>query len=89
MAPRTRGGPKHIGSIDGDCRVDAPVHRAVLAPAGTATFSTASASAPAVVPAVAVEAIHLEFKRGALGVSVTWPVSTAAACAAWLREVLR
>jgi transposase len=33
--------------------------------------------------------IRLEFKRGALGVSVTWPVSAAADCAAWLREVLR
>jgi transposase len=49
---------------------------------------------PAPAPAaasvnVAAEAIHLEFKRGALGVSVTWPVSAAADCAAWLREVLR
>jgi transposase len=35
------------------------------------------------------EMIALEFKRGALGVSVTWPVSAAADCAAWLREVLR
>jgi transposase len=33
--------------------------------------------------------IRLEFKRGVLGVSVTWPVSAAADCAAWLREVLR
>jgi transposase len=49
-----------------------------------------SAPAPAVAcVAVAAEAIHLEFKRGVLGVSVTWPVSAAADCAAWLREVLR
>lgn len=47
-------------------------------------------SAPAsTVDAVAAELIHLEFKRAALGVSVTWPVSAAADCAAWLREVLR
>lgn len=49
-------------------------------------------SAPALPVAcvnVVAEAIHLEFKRGALGVSVTWPVSAAADCAAWLREVLR
>lgn len=45
-------------------------------------------SAPA-VDSVAAESIHLEFKRGALGVSVRWPVSAAADCAAWLREVLR
>ncbi|MEJ7686699.1 MAG: transposase [Variovorax sp.] len=45
---------------------------------------------PAAAPVtVAAQAIHLEFKRGALGVSVTWPVSAAADCAAWLREVLR
>ncbi|WP_159274054.1 IS66-like element accessory protein TnpA [Variovorax boronicumulans] len=39
--------------------------------------------------AVTAGAIHLEFKRGTLGVSVTWPVLAAADCAAWLREVLR
>ena len=33
--------------------------------------------------------IRLELKRGALGVSVTWPISAAAECAAWLREVPR
>jgi len=43
-------------------------------------------SAPAVA---AAEEICLEFKRGAIGVSVTWPVSAAADCAVWLREVLR
>ena len=49
-----------------------------------------SAPAPAVAcVAVAAEAIHLEFKRGVLGVSVSWPVLAAADCAAWLREVLR
>ena len=35
------------------------------------------------------EMITLDFKRGTLGVTVTWPVSAAADCAAWLREVLR
>ena len=50
-----------------------------------------SAPAPAIVAvaAVAAEEIRLEFKRGAIGVSVTWPASAAADCAAWLREVLR
>ncbi|MNR25385.1 Transposase [compost metagenome] len=47
-------------------------------------------SAPAIVAvAGAAEEIRLEFKRGAIGVSVTWPVSAAADCAAWLHEVLR
>jgi transposase len=38
---------------------------------------------------VATGEIRLELKRGALGVSVTWPISAATECAAWLREVLR
>ncbi|HDS1534474.1 TPA: transposase [Stenotrophomonas maltophilia] len=44
---------------------------------------------PARPPDPTTEMITLEFKRGALGVSVTWPVSAAADCATWLREVLR
>lgn len=35
------------------------------------------------------DAITLEFKRGALGVSGTWPVGAASACANWPREVFR
>lgn len=49
---------------------------------------TPTPSAPA-VDAVAAESIRLEFERGTLGVRVTWPVSAAADCAAWLRKVLR
>jgi len=48
-----------------------------------------SPPSPSPAPAVALEGIRLEFKRGAIGVSVTWPISAAADCAAWLREVLR
>ncbi|WP_426390815.1 IS66-like element accessory protein TnpA [Variovorax sp. R-27] len=47
-----------------------------------------SMPAPAVT-AAATEEIRLEFKRGAIGVNVTWPASAAAGCAVWLREVLR
>ena len=39
MALDPRGGSSAIGSIDGDCRVCAPVHRAVVAPAITAALS--------------------------------------------------
>lgn len=83
MAPRTRGESSSTGNVDGGCRVDTAVHRAVVAP-----LSPVSAAAPAVA-AAAVEEIRLEFKRGTIGVSVTWPVSAAANCGAWLREVLR
>lgn len=45
-------------------------------------------STPTATEVAAVE-IRLELKRGAIGVSVTWPISAAAECAAWLREVLK
>lgn len=34
-------------------------------------------------------AIRLELKRGALAVNVVWPLSAAADCAGWLRELLQ
>ncbi|MBT2303987.1 transposase [Variovorax paradoxus] len=58
-------------------------------------FVALSLPAPPPSPALSrtaaapVEAIRLELKRGALGVSVAWPVSAATDCAAWLRELLR
>jgi transposase len=33
--------------------------------------------------------IRIELQRSGVSVSVTWPVSAAAECATWLREVLR
>lgn len=33
--------------------------------------------------------IRLELKRGALGVSIAWPICKASECAAWLRELLQ
>ena len=53
---------------------------------------------PAVPPAVSVapaalaappQQIDLQLQRGALAVKVTWPMSAAGDCAAWLRELLR
>lgn len=41
------------------------------------------------VAAVPAEAIRLEFKRGTLVASVTWPTSAADECAAFLRELFR
>jgi transposase len=54
-------------------------------------------SMPAAVPeavapaemATGTSEICLQIKRGAVQVSVSWPRGDAAACAAWLREVLR
>ena len=33
--------------------------------------------------------IELELQRGVLSVKVSWPLASASACAAWLREILR
>lgn len=44
---------------------------------------------PPTAAAPILDDISLEFKRGAVLVSVRWPMSAAAECAAWLREVLR
>ena len=34
------------------------------------------------------EEIHVELRRGATALAVRWPVSVAAQCAVWLRELL-
>lgn len=47
------------------------------------------AVAPAAVAVAGASDICLQIKRGAVQVSVNWPRGDAAACAAWLREVLR
>jgi transposase len=62
---------------------------------------TRSSMAPAVaaeafVPVVVSDAparakteeIHIELRRGATALAVRWPVSAAAQCAVWLRELL-
>lgn len=35
------------------------------------------------------QVIRVEFKRGALNLNVSWPISAAADCASWLRELLQ
>jgi transposase len=40
-------------------------------------------------PAVPREDIRIELRRGATAVTVTWPLSAAAECAGWMRELLR
>lgn len=53
-------------------------------------FVALSLPAPPTAPSPAAAGeIRLELKRGALGVNVFWPVSAAADCATWLRELLR
>ncbi|BDT65872.1 hypothetical protein os1_00160 [Comamonadaceae bacterium OS-1] len=44
---------------------------------------------PAPVVSPPAEDVRIELHRGPLAIKVTWPVSAAPACAAWLRELLR
>ncbi len=43
---------------------------------------------PAVAPVPTAD-IRIEVRRGGMQVSVSWPQSAAADCAAWLRDLLR
>jgi transposase len=66
-------------------RVGAPVQR-LAAPTGEQLFvpvAVARDAAPETPP------IRIELRRGALAVSVSWPLGAADHCAAWLRELLR
>ena len=54
-----------------------------------ATSPLPTSSATPGAPARATQHIRMELKRGALAVRITWPISAASECAAWLREVLR
>jgi transposase-like protein len=65
-----------------------------LPDARPASNVTTAASAPSFlsVPlsaAVATPDIRIELRRGTTSISVTWPTSAAADCAAWMRELLR
>ena len=54
--------------------------------------TTSSAPSFVSVPlpqAAAAQDIRIELRRGATVISVTWPTSAAADCAAWMRELLR
>ncbi|MDF2464859.1 MAG: transposase [Ramlibacter sp.] len=47
------------------------------------------APAPSSAAVAAAAVIRVQLKRGALDVNVVWPISAAADCAGWLRELLQ
>jgi transposase len=49
----------------------------------------APVAAAAAVATDVLDPIRVEFRRGALSVSVSWPLAASSQCAAWLRELLR
>jgi transposase len=71
---------------------------AALSPPGPTTLSAkTTASVPqfltvSMAQAAAAPApvdIQIELRRGAVAMKITWPISAAAECAAWMRELLR
>jgi transposase len=50
------------------------------------TFVPVALPAPSCAPA---PDIRIELRRGATSVSLTWPVSAAEHCAAWMRGLLK
>ena len=60
-------------------RLTSPANQAVAA------FVPVQVPAPAQPPAD----IRIELRRGATAISVSWPCAAAAACAAWMRELLK
>ncbi len=59
------------------------------------TLAKTAAAAPAFVPvqlaepAAAASEIRIDVRRGAMTITVAWPMSAAAECAGWMRELLR
>lgn len=69
-------------------------HGVVALQAQAACLAPAKTTAPAFVPMQlpapgAAPDIRVELRRGATAVNVSWPTEAAAACAAWMRELLR
>lgn len=63
-----------------------PSRNAVAPPRETPGFIALALPAS---PAPAGGDIRIELRRGAMAVSVTWPVASAAHCAVWMRELLK
>jgi len=67
------------------------------APSAAAVSARPAASMPQFVPVKLTHTtpapvsadIQIELRRGATALKITWPVASAADCAAWMRELLR
>ena len=71
---------------------------AAMSPPGPATLpAKTAASVPQFLPVSIAKAtlprapvdIQIELRRGATAMKITWPITAAAECAAWMRELLR
>ena len=66
-----------------------PVKAAVIAHTSPPQFVPVSLGAMVGTGAGAPSDIQIELRRGATAMKITWPISAAADCAAWMRELLR
>jgi transposase len=82
---RGRGIAPTPAAADGEspARSDKTQFLALSLPAPAAPAAIASS------PAASTETIRVELKRGSTSVNVSWPMSAAAECGAWLQELLR
>jgi transposase len=65
---------------------------APVAPPLTPSFIPMEVPTPTPAPAptsAPPQDIHIELRRNAMTVTVTWPTSAASECATWMRELLR
>ena len=68
----------------------AAVAAAAASPTPALTFIPLVIASPTAQPlAVETRELRIELRRGAINATVIWPISAAAECAGWLREVLR
>ena len=67
-------------------RREASRSREAVSPMSTPTEFVAVALPP---PTEALPDIRIDLRRGQTAITVTWPMSAAAECGCWLRELLR
>jgi transposase-like protein len=75
--------------IDAEQRASANGNSLQAVASGAAPSSTPAFVALPLAPSAAAADIRIELRRGATAITVTWPSSAAAECAAWMRELLR
>lgn len=76
-----------IGEVDvGLLRAEDSTASTLSCDAGHSAFVPVHVSTPDPAPA---ESIHFELRRHTTVLNITWPVTQAAACAVWLKDLLR
>jgi transposase len=61
----------------------------VSAPAAVASGATEFLAVTVSPPAEPAADIRIEVRRGPISITITWPMTGAGDCAAWMRELLR